>query len=814
MKFLGMRQVRIGIGLCVSYILFVNSLSGKPINKDSEYKVGVVDSLHKVFKFREKIPISDRANVYSAKNEYESFQILIYDVRKNLDNVVVDVSDLKSIDGKAKINSSFIKIKLVGYVPTKKPYYRTAYVGLWPDPLLEINKFNVNRGNRKVLWFSVYIPDNTPSGEYRGTIEIQPEGLPYKKIPLNLHVWNFTLPKTSHLKTAFDFYPQFISKFYTRRRGEDYLEWKGRINGLIESYYLSMLRYRISPILNLDPLSESFNARITKYLDYGISAFAIGKYGGTFGNNWPKNNDSGIVTLYRRYAQILRQKDILDKAYLYTWDEGKIGNPRVREITALIHQADPELKNMVCYHGFWDSDKDPEWGKDIDIWCFQIASYNERLKKKLETLGKEIWMYISGPDSTHPNFAIDFPAISARIIPWMCWKYNIKGLLYWCVNFWKVNPYESAMNTDWQQNGNGLLYYPGKDGPVASLRLELIRDGMEDYEYLYILSRLVNKAEKLKLSEVDKKIIIQAKELLNLNGLINSLSDYSKDPQQLLKRRRDIANMIEKLSGVINEKKVSKDKNGFVAVEDFSKPLSAESGKRFGKNGAFTFELYRGGTFVIDGASGYAWQKSDSYRDSAFIRSTDPLPNTYKITAVVGDIDYNLEKISSLVENDTEYKEGPKNENGVYLLAITDVVPIGHHTNDWWHQHRKVCIDVDNNIWGTGMPHPIFMVYFDNNNDLVSYSGRIERWQNKWRKAVTYELGKWYKVEIEKTSKEYIMHVYDDKDNLLKEGRVNIFDVWHGDSRYPDYFVIGDPHENYYQGSVKIKSISIISTKN
>lgn len=243
-------------------------------------------------------------------------------------------------------------------------------------------------------------------------------------------------------------------------------------------------------------------------------------------------------------------------------------------------------------------------------------------------------------------------------------------------------------------------------------------------------------------------------------------------------------------------------------VENFSKPILAVNEKSFGKNNQLTFELFRGGTFIIDGQSGYAWQKSKSYRDSAFIRSTNPLAKTYKISVVVGDIDYGLEKIEKL-SLDPEYPQGPKNENGCYLLSITDEAPIGHHTNIWWHQHRKVVIDVDNNVWGHGMPNPIFMVYFDKSNKLTSFDGADDSWKGEWVKAVTYDPQKFYKIEIEKTKKKFIMRIMDDKGNLLKEGSVDLKDVWNEDEDHLDYFVIGDPHENYYQGSVKIDSITV-----
>ena len=244
-------------------------------------------------------------------------------------------------------------------------------------------------------------------------------------------------------------------------------------------------------------------------------------------------------------------------------------------------------------------------------------------------------------------------------------------------------------------------------------------------------------------------------------------------------------------------------------TEDFTRPIKAVPGKAFGKEDQLTFELFRDGTFLIDGKSGYAWQKSDSYRDSAFMRSTNALPETYKISAVVGDIDYGLEKISGLLR-DPEYSEGPQNENGCYLLAITDTPPIGHHTNTWWHQHRKLVVDVDNNAWGHGMPNPVFMVYFDKDNRLVSYNGMDNEWQRDWMKAVTYEPDKWYRIEIEKTKKQYIMSVRSESGQLLKSASVDLDKVWHADEYHEDYFVIGDPHENYYQGSMKIREITIV----
>ena len=75
--------------------------------------------------------------------------------------------------------------------------------------------------------------------------------------------------------------------------------------------------------------------------------------------------------------------------------------------------------------------------------------------------------------------------------------------------------------------------------------------------------------------------------------------------------------------------------------------------------------------------------------------------------------------------------------------------------------------------------------------------------------GVRYEQDKWYRVEIEKTKKQYIMSVRSDAGKLLKSASVDLKKVWNADEYHKDYFVIGDPHENYYQGSMKIKGIAV-----
>jgi hypothetical protein len=187
----------------------------------------------------------------------------------------------------------------------------------------------------------------------------------------------------------------------------------------------------------------------------------------------------------------------------------------------------------------------------MDIVCLRNVTFDPAQAEQLKRMGKELWIYVSGPSPPYPTLAIDYPAMAYRVLPWMCWKYGLRGLLYWSVNYWTTNPYQDPMNTQWQQNGNGSLYYPGPEGPVSSIRLEVLRDGMEDYEYLHLLQQLVTRArsDAAAMSETKlQELVAQAERLLAIDPkLVESMRTYSKEPDVLLSQRSAVAEMIERL---------------------------------------------------------------------------------------------------------------------------------------------------------------------------------------------------------------------------------------------------------------------------
>jgi hypothetical protein len=144
-----------------------------------------------------------------------------------------------------------------------------------------------------------------------------------------------------------------------------------------------------------------------------------------------------------------------------------------------------------------------------DLFRSRGGDQRSRYDTWLAQPGKEIWWYqacyqhqscmngISGPaSSTWPSYMIDASPVRNRVFQWMAFLSRIQGELYYQTDLWKENPWDHLY--DFGGNGEGALFYPGtvdKIGgssptPVASIRLKLIREGMEDYEYLHALQNL------------------------------------------------------------------------------------------------------------------------------------------------------------------------------------------------------------------------------------------------------------------------------------------------------------------------------------
>jgi hypothetical protein len=216
----------------------------------------------------------------------------------------------------------------------------------------------------------------------------------------------------------------------------------------------------------------------------------------------------------------------------------------------------------------------------VDIWCGLTPEWTPEKVKARRDAGEAVWWYIcTGPKAPYVTEFIDHPGTELRLWPWQSWQYGVSGILVWATTYWSSplaypepdvqDPWADPMSwvsgygnpvgywSPWG-NGDGRFFYPPRrdpndsavpnlDGPINSTRWENLRDGMEDYEYLWLLSQAVAQAEA---GQADAELLRQARALLTVPPQISrDLTHFTTDPRPILDQRDRIATLIERLGG-------------------------------------------------------------------------------------------------------------------------------------------------------------------------------------------------------------------------------------------------------------------------
>jgi hypothetical protein len=314
-------------------------------------------------------------------------------------------------------------------------------------------------------------------------------------------------------------------------------------------YTKAMLQYRLSPSTFWEPQKgpdgkwdfSNVDRFLSETVPLGLTTYNIGGNGTLEAT---RNTD-----LLTAYAAHLKARGWWNLHYVYGHDEAAVdlaNSLRINYGTLL--NAQPDVK--VLQVG-WNPD--PRLDEYVRIWC-QLTSLIDLDKcREAEKNGDEIWWYVCcGPTAPYANLFVDYPGIDQRILGWMTYSYGIRGLLYWGMDVWpgndsKLDVYDKANYSNWnpnsfgRTNGDGYLFYPGHgDSPLPSIRLALLRDGIEDYD---LFSEVKALADTKGGAYADR-----AKKLLEIKApLISSLTQYTQNGDDLLARREAIMQAAEDL---------------------------------------------------------------------------------------------------------------------------------------------------------------------------------------------------------------------------------------------------------------------------
>lgn len=424
--------------------------------------------------------------IHAAWGEQEAVQLLILAPAEGLKNLRARFGGFTHASGEVW-EPGVLTADWVGYVRTERPYYGTLHVGEWPDPLLSPETvINLPGGRAQSLWIEAKVPLDAEAGRYVGSLRLEAEGWS-RELPLEVEVWGFDLPAAPTLPSSFLLYPRYIYQYHGLEKGSP------EADAMVRRYHASMLEHRIMPThvaMNLKStrpelrISDAGELRGANFDAFDAQVeWAMHRGQTHFGLEGPRKVNAYAETWYRALGEHLAEKGWLDRFYTYLFDETYEG---VAEATAMVHRAAPGLSNLIT--------RLPAEGyPDVDIWCPRLGDACMHQLRRTSRLHPDaggepgLWVYTAGnAGSDVPALHLDLPGIEARISPLAVWRSGYDGFLFWCVNYWTVDPWQDPMVYP-RQNGNGSLYYPGPDGPLPSIRLKMLRDGFDDVDYATLL---------------------------------------------------------------------------------------------------------------------------------------------------------------------------------------------------------------------------------------------------------------------------------------------------------------------------------------
>lgn len=510
------------------------------------FETRCLSSLSKVFADCQQID-HEFARGSALANETFSFQVAFRSNERIRNIQVAADSALQAL----------ISLRSVGLVPSEFPvehnhdgHVLRATPGLYPDPLYDIEEdqgIAALAHQWRSVWVTVELNDQVSSGVYLITVGFETaEGSKLGQASFELEVISALLPKQRLLHTEW-FHSDCLSNYYgVEIFSEEH--WS-----LIGKYIETAVRHGINMILTpifTPPLDTAIGGERPT-----VQLVEVTKSGGgyLFGFDKLKQwvslcKDRGVE--YFEFSHLFTQwgakhapkiMGMHDGRYerLFGWETDAGGE----EYRSFLNQFLPELVKFINQHGlekrsYFHVSDEPHL-EHLEAYQSASATLDAHLHDfpRIDALSDYAFyekglvpMPVPGSNRIEPflehgisglwtyyccsqyidvsNRFFCFPSARNRILGMQLYKYGIKGFLHWGYNFWNsqfskrpINPFLITDCDLAYPSGDAFLVYPGPEGPIESLRMEVFYEALQDLRALELLESYVGRDKVLAVLE-------------------------------------------------------------------------------------------------------------------------------------------------------------------------------------------------------------------------------------------------------------------------------------------------------------------------
>ncbi len=554
--------------LRVFCLVFVACACPSPSDAQQGPRVWAADALVKV-QPSTAVPdrASDRVSVETVRGEYENAQAVVTAGSEDL-TLTLSTEPMTGPDGpRPRLRAAFL-----GFVPVRKGTPNTPDTHLvakppadLPDPILSAASVTVPAGTNQPVWLIVQTPRTCAPGVYRSALTVAAGGSNLR-VPVTVRVRDITLPPERTLQITNWFSMGNIAAYH------GVTMWSESFWKVLDVYARFMADYRQNAartmLFDLITASEDPQGRLTfdftrfdRFVEMLEKAGLIGTIEGShlaYRTDWKTHVLKGhrpVTTLpdgsQKKWVYVevdspeqreflaqflpalvkhLQEKGWRDRYVQHLSDEPVAANAAAyNALAAMVREFAPGVKTI-------DATMCREVAGSVDIWVPQQSEIDRNMEffESRRKLGEQVWIYTClNPKGRYLNRFIDYHLLSPRLIHWMNFKYGFEGYLHWGLNFQLGDAFKNVErgypNPNNLPAGDSHIVYPGRYGPIPSIRFDAMRDGIEDYELLRLLAHSRGAGARRICDSV-----------------VRSMTDYTLDPSEFRKARARLLDALEK----------------------------------------------------------------------------------------------------------------------------------------------------------------------------------------------------------------------------------------------------------------------------
>ena len=508
----------------------------------------------------------DAIDLDLARGEYGVIQIA---VRPTVAWADVDWTWTNFMHLRTRVSDFGLQCRLLEYVNidnAKKPFGRS---GLHPDPLTRRLPCQIDANKNQSFWFTIKIPADQTAGIYRAQLKLNRGGKEITRVPVKVRVRDFVLPAIPSIDVVARMHPTEVRK---AESGDD--------DEVLKRYYASYFENRtrcsvFAPIGvrlkgNVATVSADRFIDHRKYVNdqFGPRPFflpliwishdkhrmptdATWKGRKIFANETMDKLHPDFEQPFRDFANQLvaklKREGLFHQPVARFIDEPALTHAptvtAIRTLAGLLKSIDPSIQLSMT-----TTSPHPELFGSIDNWVLHTDAWQRSSRDiaAAKKSGAKIWVY---------NNAIAYveqERIRIRAWPWLLKKYDVDGTYSWCgTTNWRnerANPWENGISYF------EVLFYPPRDsteqGPIESVRWQLFRQGLQDYEYLEMAQTLADRcqaASKTTAAKQGRVAVEHALALVERWPHVRPAIDrpYQRDVLQYEAARKELADAIE-----------------------------------------------------------------------------------------------------------------------------------------------------------------------------------------------------------------------------------------------------------------------------